>query len=138
MIYWSNFLALGPKFPMKPFREGHKVLHEGSCNNQELPFQIWRDSNYFCSHNLLKGPFLGAFRYPIIAPISWFLYFLSLTSWSFPNIKFELLWPILVSNFFQNYQKMTIFDMFPFYHVTSNSHISAFFWNMEWNFWGNL
>ena len=83
---------------------------------------------------LLKGPFLGAFRYPIIAPTSWFLYFLSLTSWSIPNIEFKLLWPISVPYFFQNYQKMTIFDMFPFYYVTSNSHISAIFWKYGMKF----
>ena len=85
---------------------------------------------------LLKGPFLGAFRYPIIAPTSWFLYFLSLTSWSIPNIEFKLLWPILVPKFFRNYQKMAIFDMFPFYHVTSNSHISAIFCKYGMKFFG--
>ena len=83
-----------------------------------------KKKNYF----LLKGLFLGAFRYPMIAPTSWFLYSSSLTSWSNPNIEFKLLWPISVPNFFRNYQKMTIFDMFLFYHVTSNSHISAIFW----------
>ena len=68
---------LGPNFPMKLFREGHKIFHEASCINQELPFQIGRFSNHFCSRNekktiyfSLQGPFLGTFRYPIIAPPS--------------------------------------------------------------------
>ena len=52
------------------------------------------------------------------------------------TVKCIFLGPILVPNFFRNYQKMTIFDMFPFYHVTSNSHISAIFWKYGMKFFG--
>ena len=67
---------------MKPFREGHKVLHEESCNNQELPFQIWRDSNYFCSHKEKKnfffaeGALFGRFQVPHNSPNIMILIFL--------------------------------------------------------------
>ena len=51
---------------MKPFREGHKIFHEESCINQELPFQIGRFSNRFCSHNEKKR-FIFRFRGPFWA-----------------------------------------------------------------------
>ena len=74
MIFWSNVWVWGPKFPMKLFREGHKVLHEGGFNNQELPFQIRRDSCYFCGHNKKKhlifaeGALFGRFQVPLNSP----------------------------------------------------------------------
>ena len=72
----------------------------------------------------------------MIGPTSWFLLSLSLTSWTTLNIELKLLWPIFVPNFFREYQKTTIFGLFPFYHVTSNSHISAIFWKYGMKFFG--
>ena len=40
VVFWSDFCSLSPNFPMKPFKEGQKILCNGSCINQELPFQI--------------------------------------------------------------------------------------------------
>ena len=105
---WSP-LGRATKFYMKEVA----IIRNFHFKFEETPttFVVTMRKNTFF---LLKGPFLGAFRYPIIAPTSWFLYFLSLTSWSIPNIEFKLLWPILVPNFFRNHQKRTIFGMFPF------------------------
>ena len=127
---WSP-LGRATKFYMKEVA----IIRNFHFKFEETPtiFVVTRRKKTFF---LLKGPFLGAFRYPIIAPTSWFLYFLSLTSWSIPNIEFKLLWPILVPNFFRNHQKRTIFGMFPFYHVTSNSHISAIFCKYGMKFFG--
>ena len=72
----------------------------------------------------------------MIGPTSWFLLSLSLTSWTTLNIELKLLWPVFVPNFFREYQKTTIFGIFPFYHVTSNSHISAIFWKYGMKFFG--
>ena len=38
-------------------QEGLRFIHEGSCINKELPFQILRNSNNFCSHNEQKLSF---------------------------------------------------------------------------------
>ena len=65
-FFFNDIWFMGPNFPMKPFGEGHKILHDGSCNNKELPFKIWRNSKHFCSHNK-KRLFIFRFRGPLLA-----------------------------------------------------------------------
>ena len=105
------------------------------CNNGFIyaTVKIWHISWQFLGRQSVLTISSSSFH-PY--PTSWFLYSLSLTSWSIPNIEFKLLWPILVPNFFRNHQKRTIFGMFPFYHVTSNSHISAIFCKYGMKFFG--
>ena len=145
MLFWSDFWVLGPNFPMKPFREGHKILHEGSCINKELPCQIWRDSNHFCSHNE-KNLHFHCFRGPFWTRLS--------TSWSaqhhdsyYPCLLHHEPPPTLNSSccdlylyqiFCRNTKKQPFLAFFCFIMSLQTVISQPFFGNMEWNFLGNL
>ena len=71
VVFFAKFRFFGPNFPVKSFKQCPEILQEGSYINEELPFQIFWESNHFSAHNELKtiyflllGPFLGTFGYP--------------------------------------------------------------------------
>ena len=82
---------------------------------------------------------LGAlFRYLTIDPSSWFLFSLSLTSWSFPNYELKLLGPLFVLKFFKESQKMAFSPFFSFTTSLQMVISQPFLKNIAWNFFCNF